>query len=93
VPRLTFIIIICTAAALMLLRERQHSLRLRHEANQLHARIQNAQSRLWTQQLEMAVYMSPLVVRQMAETSQSTDDETGPAGESGPVESSAVQSN
>ena len=38
---------------------RQQELELRHQATELHEKIQAKQSKLWGQQVEIAIYTSP----------------------------------
>jgi cell division protein FtsL len=56
-------LLICLFAATMMsvcvLELRQQRLELSWEANQIHAAIEASQSRLWSQQLQIAIYTAP----------------------------------
>jgi cell division protein FtsL len=56
-------LLICLFAATMMsvcvLELRQQRLELSREANQIHAAIEASQSRLWSQQLQIAIYTAP----------------------------------
>jgi cell division protein FtsL len=43
---------------------RQQNLQLNHQCNELHAKIRGKQSKLWSQQLEIAVYTAPNAITQ-----------------------------
>src|SRR4051812_3035321 len=45
--------------AVVMLQLRQQHLELSYQANQLHNRIENTQAKLWSQQLQIAVYTAP----------------------------------
>src|SRR5438874_2354120 len=46
-----------------LLQLRQQRLELSHEANRLHNQIESRQSKLWNQQLQIAVYTAPNAIQ------------------------------
>ena len=50
--------------AICLLQLRQHNLQLGHQCNELHSKIRGRQSKLWTQQLQIAVYTAPNAITQ-----------------------------
>ena len=52
---LTFAVVIAAA----MLQLRQQRLELNHNANTLHNKIESQQARLWSQQLQIAVYTAP----------------------------------
>ena len=56
-------LILCLVAALLLavlmLQLRQQRLELNHQANLLHNQIEAQQAKLWSQQLQIAVYTAP----------------------------------
>ncbi len=45
--------------AVIMLQLRQQRLELNYQANQLHTQIEAQQSKLWNQQLQIAVYTAP----------------------------------
>ena len=45
--------------AVVMLQLRQQRLELNHQANTLHNKIESQQARLWSQQLQIAVYTAP----------------------------------
>jgi cell division protein FtsL len=45
--------------AVCLLQMRQQRLELNHQANQLHSAIEAQQAKLWSQQLQVAIYTAP----------------------------------
>ncbi len=45
--------------AIGVLQLRQQNLQLGHQCNQLHTKIRGRQAKLWSQQLEIAVYTAP----------------------------------
>ncbi len=51
------------AIAVCLLQLRQQRLELNHEANMLHNQIEARQSKLWNQQLQIAVYTAPNAIQ------------------------------
>jgi len=52
--------IICSAAvAVLMLQLRQQRLELSFQANRLHTQIERSQSKLWNQQLQIAMYTAP----------------------------------
>ena len=61
-------LLIClTSTALVavgVLQLRQQNLQLGHQCNQLHTKIRGRQSKLWSQQLEIAVYTAPNAITQ-----------------------------
>ena len=50
--------------AVSLLQLRQQQLQLGHQCNDLHRQIRGRQSKLWNQQLEIAVYTAPNAIAQ-----------------------------
>jgi len=52
------------ALAVMLLHLRQQRLELNNQANRLHNQIENQQAKLWSQQLDIAVYTAPNAISQ-----------------------------
>ena len=61
-------LILCMAfgvvIAVAMLHLRQQRLELNHQANVLHNRIEAQQARLWSQQLQIAVYTAPNAISQ-----------------------------
>ena len=54
--------------AVLMLQLRQQHLDLSYQANQLHNRIENTQAKLWSQQLQIAVYTAPNAISQTVGT-------------------------
>ena len=50
--------------AVAMLHLRQQRLELNHQANRLHRQIENQQAKLWSQQLDIAVYTAPNAISQ-----------------------------
>lgn len=50
--------------AAVMLQMRQQRLELSHECSRLHEQIEDAQIRLWNQQLQIATYTTPNAIRQ-----------------------------
>jgi cell division protein FtsL len=63
---LKLLICLITSAliAICLLQLRQQNLQLGHQCNQLHGKIRGRQAKLWSQQLEIAVYTAPNAISQ-----------------------------
>ena len=57
--KLILCLIFAVAIAAVMLQLRQQRLELNHQANILHNRIEAQQARLWSQQLQIAVYTAP----------------------------------
>jgi cell division protein FtsL len=57
--KLTICLVFAMALAVMMLHLRQQRLELNHQANRLHNQIENQQAKLWSQQLDIAVYTAP----------------------------------
>ena len=55
------------AIAVLLLQLRQQRLELNHQANQLHNQIDSQQARLWSQQLDIALYTAPNAISKTVE--------------------------
>ena len=60
--------LVCLVSAMMLavmtLQLRQQRLELNYKISQLHRQIESHQSRLWNQQLQIAVYTAPNAIQQ-----------------------------
>lgn len=58
---LKLLICLVTSAliAICVLQLRQQNLQLGHQCNELHRKIRGRQSKLWTQQLQIAIYTAP----------------------------------
>ena len=54
--------------AVLILQLRQQKLELNHEVNQLHNSIESQQSKLWNQQLQIAVVTAPNAIAQTVHT-------------------------
>ena len=50
--------------AIGVLQLRQQNLQLGHQCNELHGKMRGKQSKLWSQQLEIAVYTAPNAITQ-----------------------------
>lgn len=50
--------------AVLMLQLRQQHLELSHQTSQLHSQIEKRQSKLWQQQLQIAVYTAPNAISQ-----------------------------
>ena len=63
---LKLVICLLTAAliAVCLLQLRQQNVQLSHQCNELHGKIRGRQAKLWSQQLEIAVYTAPNAITQ-----------------------------
>jgi len=57
--KLLLCLIFTVIIAVVMLQLRQQRLELNHQANILHNRIEAQQARLWSQQLQIAVYTAP----------------------------------
>jgi len=57
--KLLFCLLCAVLLGIVMLLLRQEQLTLRHQAAELHARIERQQSRLWSQQLQIAAYTAP----------------------------------
>lgn len=75
-PRLTLILAAFVAAAGVLLALRQERLRTRNEIARQHAKVQQLQSVLWRQQIEMASWTSPQTLHRL--TGVKEEDPTEP---------------
>ena len=62
--KLTICLGCAVALAVMMLHLRQQRLELNHQANRLHKQIENQQAKLWSQQLDIAVYTAPNAISQ-----------------------------
>jgi hypothetical protein len=62
--KLLLCILCISLLALTLLQVRQQRLELSFQVNRLHARVKASQARLWSQQLQIAVYTAPNSIRQ-----------------------------
>jgi cell division protein FtsL len=54
--------------AVVLLQLRQQRLELNHQANRLHNQIESQQAKLWSQQLNIALYTAPNAISKTVET-------------------------
>ena len=54
--------------AVCMLQLRQQNMQLGHQCNQLHDKIRGRQAKLWSQQLEIAVYTAPNAIEQTVAT-------------------------
>lgn len=63
---LKLLLCLITAAliAICMLQLRQQNLQIAHECSQLHSKISGRQAKLWSQQLEIAVYTAPNAIAQ-----------------------------
>ena len=63
---LKLVLCLCSAVllAVLMLHLRQQRLELNHQSNRLHNQIEAQQSRLWNQQLQIAVYTAPNAISQ-----------------------------
>ena len=50
--------------AVCMLQLRQQNMQLGHQCNQLHNKIRGRQAKLWSQQMEIAVYTAPNAITQ-----------------------------
>ena len=61
-------LVICLFSAALVsvcvLQLRQQNLQLGHQCNQLHTKIRGRQAKLWSQQLQIAVYTAPNAISQ-----------------------------
>jgi cell division protein FtsL len=57
--KLTLCLVAAVLLAVLLLQLRQQRLELDHQANLLHNQIESQQAKLWSQQLQIAVYTAP----------------------------------
>ena len=62
--KLTLCLVCSVLLAVLMLHLRQQRLELNHQANRLHNQIENQQAKLWSQQLEIAVYTAPNAISQ-----------------------------
>ena len=53
--------------AVVMLQLRQQRLELNHQANRLHNQIEAQQAKLWSQQLEIALYTAPNAIQKTVE--------------------------
>ena len=54
--------------AVCMLQLRQQNLQLGHQCNQLHGKIRGRQAKLWSQQMQIAVYTAPNAIEQTVAT-------------------------
>jgi cell division protein FtsL len=64
VLKLVICLISTALIAIGVLQLRQQNLQLGHQCNQLHTKIRGRQAKLWSQQLEIAVYTAPNAITQ-----------------------------
>jgi cell division protein FtsL len=64
VLKLLICLISTALIAIGVLQLRQQNLQLGHQCNQLHMKIRGRQAKLWSQQLEIAVYTAPNAITQ-----------------------------
>jgi cell division protein FtsL len=57
--KLLICIFFCAVLGAIMLELRQQRLELNFQANRLHTQIESSQSKLWNQQLQIAVYTAP----------------------------------
>jgi hypothetical protein len=57
--KLLLCLLFCGTIRVLLLELRQQRLELNYQANKLHSEIEHSQSKLWNQQLQIAVYTAP----------------------------------
>ena len=57
--KLLLCLVCCVTLATLMLQLRQQRLELNHHANTLHNKVEAQQARLWSQQLQIAVYTAP----------------------------------
>lgn len=62
--KLVLSIFVTLAIGVCLLQLRQQRLELNYQTNQLHRRLQNLQTELWNQQLQVAIYTAPNAIEQ-----------------------------
>ena len=62
--KLVICLFCAVALAVLMLHLRQQRLELNHQANRLHKQIENKQAKLWSQQLDIAVYTAPNAISQ-----------------------------
>jgi hypothetical protein len=65
--KLILCLIFAVATAVLLLQLRQQRLELNHQANRLHNQIEAQQARLWSQQLDIALYTAPNAIHKTVE--------------------------
>jgi hypothetical protein len=64
VLKLLICLISCALIAVGVLQLRQQNLQLGHQCNEVHGKIRARQAKLWSQQLEIAVYTAPNAITQ-----------------------------
>ena len=57
--KLLLCLLCATAISVVLLQLRQQRLELNYQANRLHTQIEKSQSKLWNQQLQIAMFTAP----------------------------------
>ena len=62
--KLVICLITSALVAICLLQLRQQNMQLGNQCNELHGKIRGRQSKLWSQQLEIAVYTAPNSISQ-----------------------------
>ena len=62
--KLVICLVSSALVAICLLQLRQQNMQLGNQCNELHNRIRGRQSKLWSQQLEIAVYTAPNSIQQ-----------------------------
>lgn len=62
--KLLICLITSALIAVCMLQLRQQNMQLGHQCNQLHNKIRGRQSKLWSQQLEIAQYTAPNAITQ-----------------------------
>ena len=62
--KLTLCLLCAVLLAVVMLHLRQQRLELNNQANRLHNQIENLQAKLWSQQLDIAVYTAPNAISQ-----------------------------
>ena len=65
--KLTLCLTFAVAIAVVLLQLRQQRLELNHQSNRLHNQIEAHQARLWSQQLDIALYTAPNAIYKTVE--------------------------
>ena len=65
--KLTVCLTFAVAIAVVLLQLRQQRLELNHQSNRLHNQIEAQQAKLWSQQLDIALYTAPNAISKTVE--------------------------
>ena len=65
--KLLLCVAFAVSIAVVMLQLRQQRLELNHQANRLHNQIEAQQAKLWSQQLEIALYTAPNAIQKTVE--------------------------